>query len=500
VTAIIGGIGVGQTAVVAEVLQIASPQAIPAWTKTSNSLEVETSILRDAINNVEAQLLKLATASEQDSAEILDALVELLIDDALFEQARAELELGWAAGAAFGKAVNVYCELLSGDPVFEERSLDLQDLSNRVQAAIAGIELTIDIPATGSFVLVANDFSPADTSQFGASVVGVITAAGGPTSHTSIICRSKGIPALVAAKESLALVSGTSVLLDPLGNRAVIGGLIEEATLSIEYVARLENPVIGVRANIGSLEDALLAGKTSATGVGLLRTELLYLKNSNEPSVEAQITDYSEIFLASPNGPVIVRTFDPEGDKPVPFLALEQVAKVKNYRVLSHYREVLSRQLEAVEAARKETNREVWVMAPLIGSASEALEFASLARSSGDFKVGVMVEQLSLVPELARLEGQIDFLSVGTNDLAQSLFDFDRQNLSNPDLLDPWQPEFLAVLEEIAKQARTANIPVSVCGEVAANPAFALVLAELGFDSVSVAPSQVAAVTSALRS
>jgi signal transduction protein with GAF and PtsI domain len=111
-----------------------------------------------------------------------------------------------------------------------------------------------------------------------------------------------------------------------------------------------------------------------------------------------------------------------------------------------------------------------------------------------------MVERLSLIPEFPKLEGKIDFLSVGTNDLVQNLFEIDRHNIKNPELVDPWHPEFIAVLKEIVDSAAKANIPVGVCGEVAANPAFALVLAQLGFDSVSVAPSQVAAVTSALRS
>jgi phosphotransferase system enzyme I (PtsI) len=136
----------------------------------------------------------------------------------------------------------------------------------------------------------------------------------------------------------------------------------------------------------------------------------------------------------------------------------------------------------------------------MIGSAEEALDFADLARQSGNFKVGVMVEQLSLIPEISKLKGSIDFLSVGTNDLVQNLFNLDRQNLTNPELLDPWHPEFLLKLTEIARAAKKAQISVSVCGEVASNPAFAVVLAQLGFSSVSVAPSEVEAVSVALRS
>lgn len=499
-SAIIGGIGIGRTAVVAEALQISPTPALPSWSKTSNSVEAESKILTAAITEIEAQFKQLIAANDGSSGEILEALSEILIDEALFETATTFLEQGWSAAASFGKATDSFCELLSGDPAMEERSLDVQDLSKRVQAVIAGIDLGLHIPSTGFYVVVADDFSPADTSQFSASVVGVITKAGGPTSHTSIICRSRGIPALVGAKLAGQLESGTSVLLDPLGNRAVVGGLIGDATPALEYVPKREQPIIQVLANIGSVDDALLAAKTSASGVGLFRTEFLYLNRTQEPSVEVQILDYSKVFTAAPAGPIIVRTFDPEGDKPLQFMGLEPKASLTNYRVLELRREVLANQLRAVEGARQSTGREVWVMAPMIGSAKEALDFADLARNSGNFKVGVMVEQLSLISDIGKLSGTIDFLSVGTNDLAQSLFNLDRQNSINPDLLDPWHPEFLLALSQIADSAKQAEISVSVCGEVAANPAFALVLAQLGFGSVSVAPREVEAVSAALRS
>lgn len=499
-TEIIGGIGVGRTAVVAEVFQVSPTPTLPDWARTSNAVEVESQTLIQAIAEVKAQFKQLIVTSDGSSAEILDALVELLIDEALFEEAAAYLEQGWSAAASFGKAADSFSELLSGDAAMEERSLDLQDLSKRVQAVIAGINLDIDIPSTGSFIVVAEDFSPADTSQFPASVVGVITTGGGPTSHTSIICRSRGIPALVGAKLAGQLEPGTSVLLDPLGNRAVAGGLISDATPEVEYVPKREKPIIKVLANIGSIDDAVMAAKTAASGVGLFRSELLYLNRTQEPSVESQINDYSKVFAAAPIGPFIVRTFDPQDDKPLQFLGLEPKASIANYRVLKSRREILANQLRAVEGARQATGREVWVMAPMIGSAEEALDFADLARQSGNFKVGVMVEQLSLIPEISKLKGSIDFLSVGTNDLAQNLFNLDRQNLTNPELLDPWHPEFLLKLTEIAQSAKQAQISVSVCGEVAANPAFAVVLAQLGFSSVSVAPSEVEAVSVALRS
>jgi phosphotransferase system enzyme I (PtsI) len=226
----------------------------------------------------------------------------------------------------------------------------------------------------------------------------------------------------------------------------------------------------------------------------------LYLSKNSTPTLEEQINDYAEIFREAPNGPITVRTLDPEGDKRVAFLPLPELETVQNYRVLEFHREFLELQLQAISAAGKEAGREIWVMAPQIGSANEAIEFVALAKKFEFEKVGVMVELPALVDELPLLSGKVDFLSVGTNDLAQNIFGINRMIATKPELLDPWHPDFVSMLSQIAATGKTAGLRLSVCGEVAANPAFAIRLAELGYDSVSVAPSAVASVTEALRS
>ena len=496
----LNGIGVGQDAVVAEVLQVLPIVDLPKWSFSSLDAEEESDILDNAVRQVEQELKSNAKNSSGETSEIFEVLAELLTDTALMGPAAVQLELGWSAAAAYGIAVNEFCEFLSDDPTFQERAQDLQDLSRRVQAAIAGVNLDLELPSTGNYILVGQDFSPSDTAKFGSNIVGVITVLGGPTSHTSIICRSLGIPALVGASMAGSLPSGTSVLLDPIGNRAVVDGRIEDATPAPTFTAIRDQPKIVVRANIGSVADARLAKATTAAGVGLLRTELPYLGRKSAPSLEEQISDYAQIFSESPSGPITVRTLDPEGDKQVAFLAIPPVGEIENYRVLELHREFLELQLQAISVAGVQAGREIWVMAPQIGSAKEASEFAELAKNFAFSKVGVMVELPSLIDEIPALAGKIDFLSVGTNDLAQNIFGINRMTTSNPELLDPWNPEFLEALSKIADAGRAAKLSLSVCGEVAANPAFAIKLAELGFDSVSVAPSAVASVTEALRS
>ena len=499
---VLKGLGVGLNAVVGEVYRVAPMQALPEWAKSGRGAEAEGVALKAAIAAVSAHLDELAASAESTSADIFEALKFLLEDDELYEVAEGHLNDGWSAAAAYGMAVNEFAELLGGDPDFDERVKDLQDISKRVQANLAGVAVGLELPTSGSFVIVGEDFSPADTAQFTKAVVGVITLKGGPTSHTAIICRSRSIPAVVSCGEAEHLVDGDIVLVDPVGDRVVYDTDLSDATKPIEFIATDRDPLVPVRSNIGSVDDAKKAATAGANGVGLFRTELLYLNSSTAPSVEAQSALYAEILAAAPDGPIVVRTIDAGSDKPVPFLNMPHEENpslgVRGYRLIVEHRQFIVDQLQSLEFARAHTGREVWVMAPMIATASEAREFAELARSIGQFKVGIMVETPSIVTQIADLAGQIDFLSVGTNDLSQYLFAADRMNPALGLLLNPWQPGLIRTLARIASESAAAGISSGVCGESASDPAFAVVLAGLGMKSVSSSPSQVSAVKAAL--
>ena len=502
---VLSGLGVGLNSAVGEV-HIVKPQApLPEWTKSSKSVDEERAALKTAISNVSENLDALGVRAGGTSAEIFEALKFLLEDEELFEVAEGNLDDGWTAGAAYGMAVNAFAEILGGDPDFDERVKDLQDLSRRVQADLAGIEMALTLPEIGRYVLVGDDFSPADTAQFTKAVVGVITLKGGPTSHTAIICRSRSIPAVVSCGAAADLENGDTVLVDPVGDRVVFGGDETLATKAIEFVALNEEPVIPVRANIGTLADAEGAtAETKAEGVGLFRTELLYLSANTAPSIDDQVASYSAILAAAPAGPIVVRTIDAGSDKPVPFLNMPHEENpslgVRGYRLIQDHREFIEDQLKSLELARVATGREVWVMAPMIATVGEAKAFADLARSIGGYKVGVMVETPSIAAMIEQLEGVVDFVSVGTNDLSQYLFAADRMNPSLGALLNHWQPGLIRTLARIADGGKKAGISVGVCGESASDPAFAVVLAGLGITSVSVSKSQVTVVRNALSS
>ena len=502
--AILKGLGVGLVSAVGDVLVIKQSKPLPEWTRSTNTIDAEISELKSAIEFVSKHLDELGQKAGGTSAEIFDALKMLIEDEELMDVAIANINDGWAAAAAIGKAVDEFAELLGGDPTFDERVADFQDLSKRVQARIAGIEMALSIPEKGRIVLVGEDFSPADTAQFTEAVVGVITLKGGSTSHTAIICRSKSIAAVVSCPDAASLETGDRVLVDPVGDRVLISDDQSLATKSLEFVAVNSEPLIPVRANIGTLEDAKAASETRANGVGLFRTELLYLSAKTQPTLEQQIASYTEILKAAPEGPIVVRTIDAGSDKPVPFLNMPEEENpslgVRGYRLIIDHRDFIEGQLKALESARVASGREVWVMAPMISTVEEAKAFADLARSIGSYKVGIMVETPSIALIVDQLGGVIDFLSVGTNDLSQYLFAADRMNPSLGALLNHWQPALIKSLARIASGAKTAGISSGVCGESASDPAFAVVLAGLGMDSVSVSKSQVTAVHNALSS
>ena len=499
---ILSGLGVGLTAVRGEVFRVKPQATLPGPAKHAGDAGVEKETLRGAIHHVAGYLDELSVKAGETSAEIFEALKMLLEDEDLFETAIAEIESGWNAATAFIVAVDSLDAIFAGDAAFEERLVDLKDLARRVAAHIAGIHMGLDLPTTGAYVIVGDDFSPADTAQFTDAVVGVVTIKGGPTSHTAIICRSKSIPALVSCAQAVELVDGMQVLVDPVGDRVVVGGDASMATKAISFIAKSLDPIIPVRANIGSLEDSIQAATTAANGVGLFRTELLYLSETTKPSAQKQAKSYAEILRAAPEGPIVVRTIDAGSDKPVPFLDMPHEENpalgIRGFRLIQDHRQFLIDQLESLEVARKETGREVWVMAPMIATASEAIEFAQLARSAGEYKVGIMVETPAIAMAITDLVGKLDFISVGTNDLSQYLFAADRMNAGLGALLNPWQPALVRMLKLIASESEKAGISSGVCGESASDPAFAVVLAGLGFNSVSASRSQVGAVRSAL--
>jgi phosphotransferase system enzyme I (PtsI) len=500
----IRGIGIGREAGSGHVLRWVRAEGIDEHRKARATPSQERDALVAGISAGAQKVREQGSGGDEHTAEIIDALLMIIEDDELVSMAEPHLDAGWDAATALFLALDDLSDIMGDDEDFQSRVGDLRGIALTISASIRGIEGGSTIPTSGSWVIVADDLTPVDTAQFGPSVVGVVTELGGPTSHTAIICRSRGIPAVVSAKGALELPDGALVLVDPAGDRVVEGGELSDATTPISFVAIKDEPLVTVRANIGSLDDAKTAAATDARGVGLFRTEVLYLDQRDQPTRAQQAKQFAEIFRAAPAGKITVRTIDAGSDKPVPFLPNgdeeNPALGVRGFRLGLAHEGFQRDQLGAIQDAIEATGRDVQVMAPMISTVEEAQSFAEMARGVGISSVGIMVETPAIVPMVPDLVGVVDFLSIGTNDLSQYLFAADRMHPSMGALVDPWQPGLIRTIATLMSPAKPAGLPVGVCGESAADPVFSIVLAGLGVDSVSVAAAAVESVLDALKS
>lgn len=483
---VITGIGIGTGIAWGRVHILHQESKQPTGKKSSLAISEEYSRLQSGLALAAAELDELGNSTESDAKDIMAALRLALKDPELLAVAKGHLDNGWDAETALARAMDSFSNELVGVAGFQERIADLAGLVTLVNSKMNSISQP-RLGNEGPIIVVAEDLTPIDTLRFNESVVGVITKNGGPTSHAAIICRQLGIPALVAAKDGFELLTqDLGVRVDALNAQAEITEIAFMAGRDLANFL-IEDCIIPVLANIGSVSDALLAKQKKASGVGLFRTELLYLANSEEPSIEKQQEEYFKTFQASPAGPIVVRTLDISQDKPIPFLALAE-------SVLNQNSAVLSRQLTAIKMAADASGRDVSVMAPMVRSIFEVEKFAELARQAGFKSVGIMVETIEISKVILELEGLVEFLSIGTNDLSSELFEQDRLNPAKPILLDPWQPKLLQTISSVVTAAKAVQIKVGVCGEAAADPNLAVVLAGLGVDSVSVGSGSIASV------
>ncbi|HCB56480.1 MAG TPA: phosphoenolpyruvate--protein phosphotransferase, partial [Arthrobacter bacterium] len=373
--------------------------------------------------------------------------------------------------------------------------------------------------ASTPFILVAEDLAPADTATLDPEkVLALVTAGGGPQSHTAIIARSLGLPAVVAAAGVDELADGTEVYVDGAAGsittdpddsqRAAAEAWATNASLLAVFDgkgATADGHLVPLLANVGGGKDAVAAARLNAQGVGLFRTEFCFLERDTEPTVEEQAAAYKSVFDAFPGKKVVLRTLDAGADKPLPFLtdATEPnpALGVRGYRTDFTSPGVLDRQLQAIALAEKDSEADVWVMAPMISTAEEAAHFASMCTAAGITNPGVMVEVPSAALTAESILREVGFASLGTNDLTQYAMAADRQLGPLANLNTPWQPAVLRLVGLTVEGSRAEgnNKPVGVCGEAAADPALAVVLTGLGVNTLSMTARSLAAVAAVLK-
>jgi phosphotransferase system enzyme I (PtsI) len=463
-----------------------------------------------AATAVATRLRDRAAHATGAASEVLAATATLAQDRAWVGAAEKRIKDGTPAQRAVVQAVEQFVAMFTQlGGLMAERVTDLQDIRDRVIAELSGLpEPGVPLPDVPS-ILCAEDLAPADTAGLDPKlVVALATTLGGPTSHTAIIARQLGIPCVVAvegldavAAETMVLVDGTLGIVTVSPDRAAAGEAVAAAQREAERAAHWSGPgatadghAVSILANVQDGAAARSASETPAEGVGLFRTELCFLNRDIEPSVEEQADIYAEVLEAFSGRKVVIRTLDAGSDKPLKFVGHPDEANpalgVRGIRIADGNPGLLDRQLQAIAAGAQRTGNQPWVMAPMIATAQEAESFAAKARSHG-LTAGVMIEVPAAALLADRILDHVDFLSIGTNDLAQYTMAADRMSAELATLTDPWQPAVLALVAMAVRAGAAAGKPVGVCGEAAADPLLACVLTGLGVTSLSAAAAAI---------
>ncbi|ASR03636.1 putative PEP-binding protein [Gordonia rubripertincta] len=462
---------------------------------------------------VAARLRERASQNTGVAAEVLAATAGLAEDRGWIGAASGLIAKGASAPSAAVAATEQFAAVFTKlGGLMAERVTDLNDVRDRVLAELLGLPEpgvpTPDVPS----VLLADDLAPADTAGLDpATTIALVTRLGGPTSHTAIIARQLGIPCVVAVPDLAGISSGTVILVDGTTGEIVVEpddatarARVDEHTRQAALVAGWSGPgrtadgvEVAILANVADGSSARAATDHPVEGVGLFRTELAFLERADEPSVEEQADIYREVLDAFGGRKVVIRTLDAGSDKPLRFVNQPEEPNpalgVRGDRIALAHPEIRAHQLDAIARAADGSETSPWVMAPMIASPSEAAAFAAQVRERG-LTAGVMIEVPAAAILAPAILAEVDFVSIGTNDLTQYTMAADRMSADLASLTDPWQPAVLHLIATVARAGRDQGKPVGVCGEAAADPILACVLVGLGVTSLSSAPVAAAAV------
>ena len=514
----ITGIGVSRGCAVGPAVVVHAAPGVDVAERPPSDVAAAVALVGDVLRRVATGLRARGQSSGDAARAVLEADAQMALDPALAASIEQRLRDGGGVTHAVHDAVREYSELLESlGGYMAERVADLHDVRDRAIALLRGMPE----PGVPKFdqpsIVVADDLAPAEAALLDAATcLGLVTTHGGPTSHTAIIAAGLGIPTVVQASGLPDLEPGTLLAIDGGSGEVIIDpSRAQQDEFSARQARRASAMVrsdapgatrdghpVALLANIGTLADAEAAALQPVEGVGLFRTEVLFLDRADEPTVEEQTAVYESVFGAFGKRRVVVRTLDAGADKPLAFADLGHEANPalgrRGLRLGKACPGVLQTQLEALAAAYRATGADVRVMAPMVATAQEAAWFAPKVRGLGLPKVGVMIEIPSAALRAGQVLGEVDFASLGTNDLQQYTMAADRLDGELADLLDPWQPAVLDVVKAACVGASAAGKPMGVCGESAGDPGLALVLVGLGVDSLSMAASKVPAVRTVL--
>ena len=490
--------------------------------------------LPEALNWAKEELVELHQQMTDKKlgaeAAIFEAHRELLDDTELMESVQAHMAAGQSAIKSWKVTIDERAEAIASlnDPLLAARAADLRDVGRRVLRLMLGIKENGSSLPTTPVVIVARELSPSDTASFDPErVLGFGIVEGGPTSHIAILARALGLPAIVGVDESmLALEEKTPVILN--GNDGTLtvnpaADVLERARLSqrrwLEYrrfaqeqaslpAISQDGKRVDVTANAGSIADAAEALKMGADGIGLLRTEFLFLERTTAPSEEEQFSVYRAIAETMRTHPVIVRTLDIGGDKPLPYIQLKPELNPflgeRGIRLCLNRPELFREQLRAIlRAASYGTLR---IMFPMVSDIVELRQARAIIEelrrelNAPEVQIGIMIEVPSAALMADIFAPEIDFFSIGTNDLTQYTLAIDRGNSALASKHDGLHPAVLRLIAQTIDAAHKYSKRADICGELGSDAAAIPVLLGLGMDELSVSIPSIPTVKAQVRS
>ena len=514
---------------------------IPSYPISSDQVDSEIARFEDAIMTTRQQIANLRDQVSQKlseiEAQIFDAHLLVLEDKALIEETEGELRKSlYNIESCFNQISQRYIDFFSNleDDYIKERANDIRDVTRRLLRNLAGENQPNLASLSEPGILIASDITPSEAALIDKNtVLAIITEHGGATGHAVIMARSMGIPAIVnLSKATSRIPSGCQLLVDGYEGTLVVNpttdtlfryGEIQVHKDSIRriFLSELEHPAqttdghaVELLANIEDSEDVTRVNESGAEGIGLFRSEGLYLRSNDFPSEDEQFEEYVKVVRGMESRPVIIRTLDLGGDKVLskamvglgennPFMGFRAI------RFCLKNKDVFKTQLRALLRASAEGNLKI--LYPMLSGVSELLEANRLLEESKDelrhrgenfnekVEVGAMIEIPSaaqVAPELAR---HSDFFSIGTNDLTQYLLAVDRVNDEVAHLYQPAHPAVVRTIKQIIDAAKVANIPIGVCGEIAGETPYAALLLGLGLRELSITPPNLPEVRYILR-
>ncbi|MEO5713726.1 MAG: phosphoenolpyruvate--protein phosphotransferase [Luteolibacter sp.] len=470
---------------------------------------------------------QIRTTSGQTS-EILSAQAGMLSDRSFATKVGEHLDQqgGNAGEAVLAVTATLSATLRAGSVYLQERVADLQDVAARIITGLYGENATSNTPVlTHPTILAATELTPGQFLALDHSHLrGIVLENGGATSHTSILARAAGIPLMVGTKGCASLATRAEAILDTRRGILLVdpaahvssfyqreSGRFAEAALAASTWAHLpaisaDGDALPLHANVASAKDVRIAIERGAEGIGLFRTELLFMNRSAAPDEEEQVAIYTEALRHAAGHPLVIRTLDIGGDKPVPYLDLpvepNPFLGLRGVRLYGRLSALIKTQLRAL--LRASVHGPLKIMVPMIACADEMSNFRTLleqcrialqdeGRGAGDqIAIGAMLEIPSAIFDLPEISRHADFFSIGSNDLAQYFLAADRDNPATADLGTWKHPAFIRLLKMATVSAHAAGRPIGLCGDLASRPEALPLLFALGFDSISLGGAGIA--------